>query len=52
MPFHVQQAVRGVDAKRPFVGNGMWVTSMRDPDGYRLEFESVTDAPEESELDE
>ena len=43
---------RGVDAKRPFVGNGMWVTSMQDPDGYRLEFESVTDAPEETELDE
>jgi len=43
---------RGVDAQRPFVGNGMWVTSMQDPDGYRLEFESVTDAPEETELDE
>ena len=43
---------RGVDARRPFVGNGMWVTSMSDPDGYRLYFESVTDAPEETELDE
>lgn len=43
---------RGVDAKRPFVGNGMWVTSMTDPDGYHLYFESVTDAPEETELDE
>ena len=43
---------RGVDAKRPFVGNGMWVTSMADPDGYRLDFESVTDAAEESELAE
>jgi lactoylglutathione lyase len=43
---------RGVDAKRPFVGNGMWVTSMTDPDGYQLYFESVTDAPEESELEE
>jgi hypothetical protein len=43
---------RGVDAKRPFVGNGMWVTSVTDPDGYKLDFESDTDAPEESELPE
>src|SRR5690242_20173194 len=41
---------RGVDARRPFVGNRMWVTSLFDPDGYRLDFESKTDAPEESEL--
>src|SRR4051812_30439807 len=41
---------RGIVAKRPFVGNRMWVTSIADPDGYRLEFESPTDAPEESEL--
>jgi hypothetical protein len=42
---NVQQAV-------PFlwvVGNGMWATSLRDPDGHDLHFESVTDAPEESE---
>ena len=43
---------RGVDAKRPFVGNRMWVTSTVDPDGYRLDFESQTDAPEESEFSE
>lgn len=43
---------RGVTAKRPFVGNRMWVTSVVDPDGYRLDFESSTDAPEESELPE
>jgi catechol 2,3-dioxygenase-like lactoylglutathione lyase family enzyme len=40
---------RGIDALRPFVGNGMWVTTVIDPDGYRLEFESYTDAEEESE---
>src|SRR5687768_14014513 len=34
---------RGIEASRPFVGNGMWVTSLSDPDGYRLDFESVTD---------
>jgi hypothetical protein len=39
---------RGVPASIPFVGNKMWVTSMTDPDGYRVEFESPTDAPEES----
>jgi hypothetical protein len=50
--FYREVKARGVDAKRPFVGNGMWVTSMTDPDGYQLHFESVTDAPEESELEE
>ena len=39
---------RGIAATRPFVGNGMWVTSVRDPDGYALYFESDTDAAEES----
>lgn len=43
---------RGLEASRPFVGNGMWVTSVNDPDGYRLDFESYTDAPEESEMEE
>jgi len=42
--------MKGIEAKRPFVGNRMWVTSVVDPDGYRLDFESPTDAPEESEL--
>ena len=41
---------RGVAASRPFVGNGMWVTTCIDPDGYRLEFESKTDVPEGSEF--
>ncbi|MGC2697916.1 MAG: VOC family protein, partial [Candidatus Angelobacter sp.] len=25
---------RGIQASQPFVGNGQWVTSMSDPDGY------------------
>jgi catechol 2,3-dioxygenase-like lactoylglutathione lyase family enzyme len=41
---------RGLPAKRPFVGNGMWVTEVPDPDGYVLFFESPADAPEESVL--
>ena len=43
---------RGVAAQRPFVGNGLWVTSVTDPDGYLLDFESPTDAPEESVYEE
>lgn len=39
---------RGVEATRPFVGNGLWVTAVTDPDGYRLEFESPTDVAEET----
>jgi lactoylglutathione lyase len=39
---------RGVAAARPFVGNGLWVTSVRDPDGYDLYFESPTDVQEET----
>jgi lactoylglutathione lyase len=43
---------RGIVASEPFVGNKMWVTSVSDPDGYRLEFESFTDSeiPEETKL--
>jgi hypothetical protein len=39
---------RGLPAERPFVGNAMWVTSLRDPDGYRIDFESYTDVQEET----
>jgi lactoylglutathione lyase len=39
---------RGIKSKQPFVGNAMWVVSLSDPDGYRIDFESPTDAPEES----
>ena len=41
---------RGIETRTPFVGNAMWVVSVTDPDGYRLEFESSTDAPEETVL--
>jgi lactoylglutathione lyase len=40
---------RGVEAERPFVGNGLWVTSVKDPDGHRIDFESPTDVPEGTE---
>jgi lactoylglutathione lyase len=38
--------------KRPFVGNRLWVVQVTDPDGYRMEFSSPTDAPEETQLEE
>ncbi|MFL5639814.1 MAG: VOC family protein [Gemmatimonadaceae bacterium] len=44
--------VRGIEARRPFVGNAMWVTEVADPDGYRLYFESPTDAAEETVFSE
>ena len=41
---------RGIRPSKPFVGNGMWVVSLSDPDGYRIHFESPTDVPEGTEL--
>jgi uncharacterized glyoxalase superfamily protein PhnB len=42
---------RGLEPDRPFVGNGLWVTGLTDPDGYRVEFESQSDAPEETQYE-
>jgi lactoylglutathione lyase len=39
---------RGLKPQRPFVGNAMWATILPDPDGYKLDFESPTNTPEES----
>ena len=52
LAFYREVTARGIEASRPFVGNGMWVTSLSDPDGYRLDFESMTDVPEETVLPE
>ena len=49
LAFYHAMRERGIATQRPFVGNHMWVTSLRDPDGYSLHFESPTDAPEETE---
>ena len=43
---------RGIDATEPQVGNNMWVTIVTDPDGYKLDFESATDVPEDTKLSE
>jgi hypothetical protein len=37
---------------RPTVGNRLWVVGLTDPDGYRMEFSSPTDASEESVFEE
>jgi lactoylglutathione lyase len=42
--------LRAIEASEPVVGNGMWVTTLSDPDGYRINFESATDAPEDTRL--
>ena len=39
---------RGLSPARPVVGNQLWVTSFIDPDGYRVDFESPTDAEEDT----
>jgi uncharacterized glyoxalase superfamily protein PhnB len=42
---------RGIEIRnRPSVGNHLWVVPVTDPDGYRMEFSSPTDAPEDIEL--
>jgi len=43
---------KNIEASKPFVGNGMWVTGTSDPDGYQLYFESYTDVQEETVFNE
>jgi lactoylglutathione lyase len=52
LAFYREVRSRGIQAQRPFVGNGLWVTNVSDPDGYKLCFESPTDTPEETEFSE
>ena len=39
---------KGLTPTEPFVGNKMWVTSISDPNGYQLNFESATNVAEET----
>jgi lactoylglutathione lyase len=43
---------KGIEASEPFVGNNMWVVSVNDPDGYSINFESMTDVVEGTRLSE
>jgi lactoylglutathione lyase len=48
--FYREVTSRGIEASEPQVGNAMWETSLSDPDGYRINFESPTGVPEETRL--
>lgn len=37
---------RGLAPAEPFVGNGLWVVELKDPDGYAIFFESPTEVME------
>jgi lactoylglutathione lyase len=43
-----QAKTRGLEVERPVVGNSLWVTSLIDPHGYRLAFESPTEVSEDT----
>jgi len=49
--FHEYRS-RGLNPSEPEVGNGLWVTQVTDPDGFRLFFESPTDVAEDTKLSE
>jgi len=42
----------GLSPQEPFVGNNLWVVQLKDPDGYKIHFESPTDVPEETKYSE
>lgn len=48
LAIYEQITLNGILAAEPFVGNNMWVVSLKDPDGYKISFESFTDVPEET----
>ncbi|MEZ4621959.1 MAG: VOC family protein [Caldilineaceae bacterium] len=48
----IYDAIRAkqIAATEPIVSNGLWLTTLIDPDGYQPAFESKTDVPEGSRL--
>ena len=46
-----ESIAKGLSPRKPFVGNSLWVVSFRDPDGYKIDFESPTDVPEDTEYE-
>ena len=52
LSIYTQITLNGVSASEPFVGNKMWVVQVKDPDGYKISFESFTDVPEETKYSE
>ena len=47
-----EYSARGLNPSEPEVGNGLWVTHVADPDGFKLFFESPTDVAEDTKLSE
>ena len=52
LKFYHEIRSRGIPAGKPFVGNRMWVSSLSDPIGHRLEFESPTEVAEDTQFQE
>jgi lactoylglutathione lyase len=52
LAIYTQITSNGVSTAEPFVGNKMWVVPVKDPDGYKISFESFTDVPEETKYSE
>jgi len=48
LAMYTQMSLNQISASEPFVGNKMWVVQVKDPDGYKISFESFTDVPEET----
>jgi len=48
LAIYEQITLNGILGAEPFVGNNMWVVGLKDPDGYKISFESFTDVPEET----
>lgn len=52
LAIYTQITSNGVSVSEPFVGNKMWVVQVKDPDGYKISFESFTDVLEETKYSE
>lgn len=52
LAYYHELVARNIPASEPFVGNRAWIFEVADPDGYRLNFESPTDVPEETRYSE
>ncbi|HKO89681.1 MAG TPA: VOC family protein, partial [Polyangiaceae bacterium] len=50
--YYREVTARGGSMAEPRVGNRLWETDLRDPDGWHLAYESPTDVDEETRLSE
>jgi len=48
LAIYTQMTSNRASPSEPFVGNKMWVVQVKDPDGYKISFESFTDVAEET----